>query len=853
MNWPSQLNDARSRPVLDDMNAGYATDRAAFRQAMTSRFGSRAIVNPHDLIAYSYDATGERCRPDAVLLADSADEVAAAVQIARTHRVPVIGRGSGSNISGGTVPVFGGLVIALARMKRIVATDWDRRLVTVEPGVINAELQRHLATRRFFFPPDPASHRIATLGGNVAEASGGPHCVKYGVTPHYIRGLDGVLATGEAVTFPRAGDVVDWNGLLTGSEGTLAILTRLTLGFSPLPQATRTLLAGFADLPTAVRAVSAIIAAQIVPSTLELLDRAALAAVRPFIDAGYPASLDAVLLIEVDGPEALLPSQVDRLQTVLSGHQVAYLDLAEDAKQADRLMAARRAAYGAVARLGSHIWVQDVTVPRPKLAEMMEYVLAIRDTYRLAMASLAHVGDGNLHPLIPYNAEDPEEWQRMLQADRLILEKAAQLGGSITGEHGIGVDKLERLPLMYSADELRGMYSVKQAFDPDGWLNPGKAVYPVPRDPADPVSAEKPDALHDLVRWARSHHTRLVVRGAGLRCPPPPHLGQVVGMTDRRRVIGFDPDNLTIEVESGLSLAALAEILAPHRLFFPGSGTLPEETVGGLLSVGATPLRAFGWGPLKNWVLGVTVVDGRGRTLHYGRPVVKNVAGLDMPKLFLGSLGAFGVVTRAILRLWPQPPEQAVGTLTADYLPPAAMRKLAQALAADPLRPTAVFAQKRPNQPPRVHVVIEDWDAMAVAQHVERLAAHEAPGCWDWTWGAMGTFLTTLAADRRGAWQRAREPGLSQALVTEGDAPLTMPTHPQAEWLWHPAQGVASVTVAGSDALGLAPGRVMTPNGWCLVPETAAYKPLIPIRRRLKDAFDPDHVFGGDWRDSLWD
>lgn len=854
MSWPPQLKNPHERPILSQMEKHFGQDRTAFRARLVQRFGDRAIVNPHHLIAYSYDATSERQRPDAVVLARNASDVQDAVTMAHQFDVPIIGRGSGSNISGGTIPIFGGLVIALAGLKAIRHTDWQRRLVTAEPGVINAELQNHLGTHRCFFPPDPASHRISSVGGNVAEASGGPHCVKYGVTPHYVRSLKGVLADGQSVEFPHAGDVIDWNGLLTGSEGTLALLTEMTFSFMPLPESTRTLLAGFLDLTTAVSAVSAIIAAQVVPSTLELLDRATLDAVRPFIDAGYPDTLDAVLLIELDGPDDQLNRQLARLRTVLSEHQVSYLDEADTVAKAEQLMAARRASYGAVARLGSHIWVQDVTVPRPRLAEMMEYVLTIRDQYGLAMASLAHVGDGNLHPLIPYDADDPKAIKRMLEADQKILEKAAALGGSITGEHGIGIDKLERLPLMYSQQELSAMAEVKAAFDPKGLLNPGKAVWPHIIAEA-PSSLDSLDDFQQAVAHARRVAQPLIVQGRQIRHPRPSSTGTILDMVRYRKIVALDVENLTVEVESGIRLDELEAILHPHGLFFPGVGTMPQETVGGLLASGGIPFRSFSFGPLKNWVLGVTVVDGRGRRLQFGRPVVKNVAGLDMGKLFIGSLGAFGIITSAILRLWPLAPESIYGILPTTDLSLESIANLGHSLAMANHRPTAFFVVKPHKDLAQIHVLIEDWDANTTKSQVEEGTSEATSSQWKWFEGDDITSITqNLAEQRQSAWALGQESSQGITLMTHPEVDQSLPVNVSNAWIWHPTLGTAIITGEPVFAnAGSLRARIYTPgHGWHVSPHTTS-SGLQSIRQRLKHTFDPDNILGQDWGHSIWD
>lgn len=863
------LRGAHVRPLLERFNPRLDDGAVArLRDVLRTRFGRRAVVNDHALLAYAYDATTERHRAHAAVLAESTADVVDVLRIARRFGVPVIPRGSGSNISGGTVPVVGGVVLSLAGMKAVREIDLANRRVVVEPGLTNAELQAILAPHGFFFPPDPASHRISSLGGNVAEGSGGPHCVKYGVTSHYVRAAEAVLADGTVVTFPGVLDgerPTDWGGLLVGSEGVLAVATALELAVVPRPEATATLLAAFADLTTAVRAVSAVVAARIVPSTLELLDRASLDAVRPFIDAGYPDTAAAVLLVEVDGPQGSVGVQAERTAEVLAREGAVFVEQARDAAHADRLMAARRAAYGAVARLGAHIWVQDVTVPRPLLAEMMEFVLAVRERYRLPMATLAHAGDGNLHPLIPYDPDDPEQWERMRAADREILERAAALDGSITGEHGIGVDKLETLPLMYGPAELGGMWAVKRAFDPDGWLNPGKAVYPMEESGTDvegaagrdraaepwtaaPATAEE---LRAVVREHAAAGRTLAVRGAGRHSAEPNGVDTVLRLTALDRVIDWDPDNLTVEVEAGLTLAALDRTLAEAGLMFPAQAWLGEGTVGGLVAGVFDGPRRFGFGPLKNWVLGVTVVDGTGRRHRYGRKVVKNVAGFDMPKLFVGSHGAFGVVERVVLRLWPRSEAVRVGRLKLDGLPRGAVERWLEEMVRSPVRPQGLWFQDGlAGDGASIDVLAEGWEGAAVREAVDRWA--RAAGLPALSWAdpdATAAYLDGLARAARDGWDAARSGSgaVEQFLVRPRDLWAALPLAPagDARWLVQLGDGWATRFGAGTAAppAGRLAARRLDARGWTFDPGDPPA--LAAIRERLAAAFDPRRILQG--------
>lgn len=675
-----------NHPLADRFHRGSSDVVQVFRTSLKEAFGTRAAVDEDRLLVYSYDATSERHWPDAALLAGTMEDLQQAVKLAAKCRIPLIPRGSGSNLSGGTLPTSGGLVLTMAGMKKILDINLSAREVTVQPGVINAELQEALAQDQFFFPPDPASHRISSLGGNVAEGSGGPHCVKYGTTSHYVRSVNVILADGSRAEGPAGLTLVDWPGILTGSEGTLAILVEMTLGILPKPQCTGTMLAGFSSLPSAVTAVSAIIKAQIIPSTLELLDKATLDTVRPFIDAGYP-DCEAVLLIEVDGSQQSVDAQEVQLLSLLQSLGAEPVELAHSSAQAYALMAARRSAYGAAARLSPHLWVQDVTVPRPKLAEMMAYVLEVSRTEHIPINTVAHAGDGNLHPLIPFNPENSEEVRRMKKADAAILQKAAALGGSITGEHGIGIDKLPSLPLMFTDAELSFMASVKRAFDPDGILNPGKAVYPMPEEPfrAVPPGTAAPDLKGRLE--PETEEELVEVMRTLIATGTPWSLGDFslsaarVSLARLKRITDFDPDNMTVSVQAGMTVGAMEEFLHSEDLTFPVKGLRPEQSLGSLVSHGLPHMLHMGYGPLKNWVLGLTIIDGSGRILRYGKKVMKNVAGFDMPKLYMGSLGRMGLITEVTLRVLPLASgTPAALSIDAGHLDPAVLESVAGAL-----------------------------------------------------------------------------------------------------------------------------------------------------------------------------
>ncbi len=673
------------------------------RQSLVARLSQfipsdRLLSDPDRLVAYSYDATGERHRPDIVVIPKTLAEVLTVMENAMAHHVIIIGRGSGSNLSGGTMPVVGGLIMAFSRLKSINHLDVDNRRVAVEPGVVNAELQNRLRALGFFYAPDPSSHRISTIGGNVAENSGGPHCVKYGVTTNHVLALDVMLADGRMRTTPLVGvprNGLDWTGLVVGSEGTLAMVVGVTVTITPLPIATRTMLAVFSSLESAVGCVAAIVAAKIVPATLELLDRTSLEIIEPFVHAGYPVGAEAVLLMEVDGDDTTLDQDVATIRQVAAEAGSVEFRLANSAQEAEALWKGRRAHYGAAARLAPHLWVQDVTVPRPLLPDMVRDVVAIGERYGFKIMTAAHVGDGNLHPVISYDPADLDAVERMRQADHEILKACVRYGGSITGEHGIGIDKVDNLSLMYTDDELGIMQGVKHVWDPENRLNPLKAIplqseawLEPPSSAYDLKPVMQPETLaegQELVRAAYAQRQPLTIRGSGNRGSLWPAIASswVVDLRKWNRLIDFDKENLTVEVEAGYMAKELATLLDREGLYLPGIHPAQRDTVGGLVAANVRALQSpQSW---RDWVLGVEWIDGCGRRLRFGRKTMKNVAGYDITKLAPGSEGRLGILATLILRLRPKPVRPWAGVATDST--PKRLLLYSQALLQKPFRP----------------------------------------------------------------------------------------------------------------------------------------------------------------------
>ncbi|MEW6546755.1 MAG: FAD-linked oxidase C-terminal domain-containing protein [Bacillota bacterium] len=439
----------------------------------------RVVASPVTLATYGYDATLLEGRAEAAVFPTSTDQVSKVLRYCHDHGIPVTPRGHGTDLSGGSIPQ-GGVVMVLTRMDRILSIDAGNRVAVVQPGVVNMDLQKAAERVGLMYAPDPASQKVCSLGGNVGEGAGGMRGFKYGVTKDHVIGLKLVLADGEVCQVGGPLEPVvagpDWVGLMVGSEGTLAVATEITVRLLPKPPAIKTMLAVFDRLEDAGTAVSAIVARGIIPTTLELMDRSVIEAVEAYVHAGLPTDAEAVLLIEVDGVESALDRQAAVIQQVCSQRGAREVRVARSAAERDTLWLGRRTAIGAIARLRPCYDLEDATVPRNRLTEMLRQVTDLAREYGLQIGMLAHAGDGNLHPLILFDDRDRDEVDRVMAARRELFRRALALGGTLSGEHGIGILKKEFMPWLFETGALQVMAGIKAAFDPGGTLNPGKIL-----------------------------------------------------------------------------------------------------------------------------------------------------------------------------------------------------------------------------------------------------------------------------------------------------------------------------------------------------------------------------------------
>jgi len=667
-------------------------------------------VGRADAQVYAYDGSLAVGAPDAIVFPASPSETAAIVRAAAEAGVPCTARGFGTNLSGGSVAARGGLVICFSRMNRILAIQPERRTAVVQPGLTNLELQNALAPLGFYYAPDPASQKVATLGGNVAENSGGPHCLKYGVTTNHVLGIEVVLPSGDSL---RVGGPAldppgyDLRGVLVGSEGTFGLVTEITVRILPRGESVAMLLAIYDDIADAARTVSGIIAAGIVPATLEMMDARVMRAVEESIPCGYPMDAAAVLIIEVEGPAAGLRPQAESIQQICMANRCRTVREARDAAERDRLWAGRRGAFGAIARIAPNFLVADCTVPRTRLPEALERVAAIARTHNLIHANVFHAGDGNLHPLLFFDSRNAEEVRRVHEAGHEIVVACVGLGGTITGEHGVGMEKIDAMRLIFTEADLAFQRTLRDAFDPSGIFNPGKVIPPagegevnaecrmtndesMPNDPMPNaekrgsqspsfgirhlgidssfvirhssfegiVPADEAEACQ-MVRAAIVERSALLPVGGGRQA-------DFGNLSDREliplrseklaSVIEYDYGNQVITVGAGIRLAQLQETLAAHSQWLPLRPPLADAcTVGGLVALGACGPERLRYGAPRDLLLGLRFVSGAGEPIAAGGRVVKNVAGYDVTRLMAGSAGTLGFLTALTFRVFLRP------------------------------------------------------------------------------------------------------------------------------------------------------------------------------------------------------
>ncbi|MDA1190190.1 MAG: FAD-binding protein [Candidatus Poribacteria bacterium] len=441
----------------------------------------RVLSDDTSMMVYETDgATLYKSKPHVVVFPDTTAHVSQIVKYANAKKIPFLARGAGTGLSGGALAGFGGIIIAMNRMNRILKLDIENRRAVVEPGVVNLWITNAATQHGYHYAPDPSSQKACTIGGNIAENSGGPHTLKYGVTVNHIAEMEVVLPNGEITTVGSGGDDpigYDVMAMLIGSEGTLGIATTITVKLTRNPQGYKTLLAVFHDIDDATNSVSEIIASGMIPAALEMMDRLIIKAVEEAFGFGFPSDAEAVLIVELDGLTVGMEEQAEQIVRICKERNAANIQVANSAAERDLLWKSRKQAFGALGRIAKSYLTQDGVVPRTKLPEVLRTVYEISKKYDMRIANVFHAGDGNIHPILLFDEDDPAQEKAVLDASGEILKKCVDVGGTITGEHGVGVEKMAFMTLLFTPEDLDLMLTVRSLFNPDNLLNPGK-IFP---------------------------------------------------------------------------------------------------------------------------------------------------------------------------------------------------------------------------------------------------------------------------------------------------------------------------------------------------------------------------------------
>ena len=693
--------------------------------------GSEYVLSkPDELLVYECDGLPQhKHRPRAVVFPSSTEETSAIMRELARANVPFTPRGAGTGLSGGALALNAGVVIEMARMRKILRIDVENRLAVVQPGVVNLHVSRAVAPYGLYYVPDPSSQPSCTIGGNIAESAGGIHCLKYGTTTDHVLACRVVLAGGEIVDLGGSAGY-DLLGTFIGSEGTFGIATEATLKLSQSPPAVRTLLAEFGEVNDASHAVSAIIAAGVIPAALEMMDREIIRAVEASVfAAGLPPDAGAALLIELDGIEAGLDDEAEKVTSICMEFGARNCRYARDETERKKLWAARKGAFGAIGRITPDSMIQDAVVPRSRLPEVLGAAYDIAARYQLRIANVFHAGDGNLHPLICFDSRFPEEVIRVREAGRELMEVCVRAGGTITGEHGVGLDKREMLPLVFSEADMNAMLSVRAAFDPSGLCNPGKIVpllrgcgeakavgaavetrsrsvethaarvqhatkaflktefHPASAAPllarivgASNISSHptsltvfptSTEQISEILKLAFREHWRVLPTGGATWLDSQTNSGANVivntGLLDN--LVEHEPADLIAIAQAGVKLRDFNAKLEENGQWLPLDP--PDDgqaTIGGVVATGLGGPQQLGYGRPRGTVIGMRVVLADGSVINPGGRVVKNVAGYDVCKLFAGSFGTLGIITQVNFKLRPRPEREAT-VITSAQLP----------------------------------------------------------------------------------------------------------------------------------------------------------------------------------------
>jgi glycolate oxidase len=796
------------------------------------------------------------------VLAESQQEVIETVRLCHRFGVPFVARGSGTSLSGGSLPVAGGIVIALNRLNRVLEVDAQERVAVVEPGVINLQVSRAAAPHGLAYAPDPSSQQICTIGGNVAFNSGGAHCLKHGMTANHVLAIRAVLPDGEVVELGSRSTLAagpDLAGAFCGSEGLFGIALELTLRLVPVAECVHTVLAAYDSLPAAGEAVASIVASGLLPVAMEIMDALAIQAAEASVKPGYPEGAGALLIVELEGERAVVAEEMSRLRELIRGSGAVHVSDTEDPGERAQIWRGRKSAFSAVGWLAPDYIVQDGVVPRSRLGEALEAIQRCSAARGIQVANVFHAGDGNLHPLILFDGRAPGALHAAEELAGEILRLCVELGGSITGEHGVAVEKRAYLPLMFNQADLDLMRRIRLAVDPLQIANRGKML-PEPAQGDSPAGngqarahaapmlslpslGAASDRVQEIAAALRAG-VRLLPRGAGTKpalCAPPPGFEclQLSGMSG---ILEYDPSELTVTALSGTPLAELSRVLAEHGQGLPFDPVLVRAgaTIGGTVAAASAGAGSYCHGGVRDFIIGVRFLDGTGTLVSAGGRVVKNAAGFELPKLMVGSMGRLGVLVALSFKVFPSP--QATATVRAVFGDlPRALAVIAE-LSRGPLALSALDLE-----PPGTVLVRLAGSAQTLPERAQRLAGllgagadtltgEEEERLWrdagELAWAGVGDSLVRVSLSPRAV------PGLQQTVQRAG-ARARYSAGANVCWVTWPAERELAELdreLAGAGLSG------MVYRGRC-------ERPLIGDRRgavfaaRLRRALDPDGIF----------
>ena len=618
-------------------------------QALKRLVGARYVKTDALSVALnSYDCSASSHQPDAVVTITAPQQLAPVITLLAQHKIPFIARAAATNHAGSCSAVCGGVVLNVAPLKGIEKIDTQQGVATVLPGTITGQLQEVLEPLGYFYAPDPASQAICTLGGNLAQNASGARCLKYGNTADHVLQIDFITPSGQTLSLRHDNPGPDWIGVIAGSEGTLGLIQKMTVRILPVPPHIHTFLATFPSLETCVQTVTDLIAQGLIPRCVEAMDRTTLRAVESFSHAGYPDA-EALLILELDGTSATIKQESALLEQICHANQCQHFISATTPQQRRQLWRGRQAAYAALVQLAPNVAVGDGTVPRSQLPHALQKVQEIIKQYGVTASLLFHAGDGNFHPQLVFDAHNPQQTRQVHKALQDILKVCVDCGGTISGEHGIGVEKRALMAYQYSCQTLRLFQHIKRAFDPDQLANPNKIIPLGFEEKAAWYEEKDPDMLALQQEITKRYSARTPTQIVGILSSCKEKTAPPLSTASLKRIVEIDKTNYMATVQSGVRLTDLQKALAQQGVYAKLPTNYPG-TLGGLVALKAAP-------DFTSQITAIQVILPNGEIAQYGGKLMKNAAGYNLCRLFTGSVGALGLITQITFKIYARPQE----------------------------------------------------------------------------------------------------------------------------------------------------------------------------------------------------